>query len=173
MSRWIEQLKGAAIFALMFLCAPFMAAGLVFKHFQQKPIVERLRRDRVDDLRVEGGDLVIKRAGQIERMPLAELSSGAWTIVDYGGAFADANECGLLFDFEREGGEPRRLALEYYEHRHHEQLIRPLQARGLLPDQALQEGLTGSFYVAMVTMLMAGGVLVGLVIAAIWSGWLR
>jgi hypothetical protein len=170
---FVEPVKTAVIVVLCFLFAPLIAAGLGVENLRQRPLVRRFAKDRVDDLRVVADDLVITRGGAIESVPLADITGGAWTIVDYGGAFADANECGLLFDFQRARGEPLHLALKYHDPHHTTELIRPLIARGLLPGEARHDNITGSFKIAVVTMLVAAWILAALIVVVIWIGWLR
>lgn len=165
-----EKVKLFAVVTLMVLLAPLLAAWLGIQHVRQRPIVERLRRDKIDDLRILSGDLVITRAGALERVPLADLTRGEWTLVDYGGAFADAGECGVLLDFERANGPPIALSLAYYLPSHPEQLIRPLQERGLLSELPGETRLNGKFQIAIVTVLVAAWILIAMVIAAIWLG---
>jgi hypothetical protein len=122
--------------AILLLSPLLLVALLVRGPLQARYWNRRLQRHAVDNACVDATQLVITLGDTSERTDLAELTGGDYTLVDYSGEFAAANECGALFELRRRsGGSAIRFALRDYLDRDHQEVVLPLRERGLLPER--------------------------------------
>ncbi len=122
----------------MLLVAPLGLVAWGIRAMRARPIARSIREHAVSDVRVEGEHLVLVRRTGTKRERLEDFEQGIWILMDWGGSFAAANECGVLVDLPRRQGASLCFALERYEEpRHRPDLMDPLVQRGLLAPDAL------------------------------------
>lgn len=166
-----DTLLAYLLAGIYLLAAPLGLVVWIVGTLRARPQAKLIRAHLVTVARVDVDAIEITRDGVTESVPLAALGKGSWTIVDWGGNFAAANECGLLIELVREDGRLLRLGLEYYEEAQHRvELIDPLIERKLLrrqPQFVDMPGKLGLLGILVATTLWS------LVVAALWPRLMR